>query len=356
VVAAVLALLAAAPPRGVEACQTCHPAVAATYVQTAHFQASRPAEARSILGSFAPGSNVLRTRTSGVSFTMERRAGGFYQRGQAGGRTRSERFDIVIGSGRRGQSYLYWRNGMLFQLPVSYFVATGGWVNSPGYPDGEVHFDRVIPPRCLECHSTHFGWEGRFPQAKYQQDYALGLSCQKCHREGPDHATAGKLAPLSRERKIDACALCHSGLREPVRAPFSFRPGENLNRYLEPETGADQAQPEVHGNQVGLLRGSKCFRSSPEMTCSTCHNVHREERDIGQQSGKCAQCHEAAPCKPAAQLGPRAGERCVDCHMPDQRSNVITIQTPGRRLAQLYRTHRIAVYPEAAQAVLRSLR
>ena len=69
------------------------------------------------------------TRVPGVFFRMERREAGFYQTGVQGGRSRSERFDLVIGSGRRGQSYLYWRNGLLFLLPVSYHVGTGRWIN-----------------------------------------------------------------------------------------------------------------------------------------------------------------------------------------------------------------------------------
>jgi len=87
-----------------------------------------------------------------------------YQSTESGVKSRTERIALVIESGRKGQSYLYWKNGLLFQLPVSFLVERGGWTNSPGYADGEVNFDRLIPPRCLEYHATSFKIEGHFPQ------------------------------------------------------------------------------------------------------------------------------------------------------------------------------------------------
>jgi hypothetical protein len=37
----------------------------------------------------------------------------------------TERFDYVIGSGGKGQTYLYWKGDLLFQLPVSYWTELG---------------------------------------------------------------------------------------------------------------------------------------------------------------------------------------------------------------------------------------
>ena len=50
--------------------------------------------------------------------------------------TRTEALEMVIGSGRKGQSYLYWYHGLLFELPVSYLTAANQWINSPGDQDG----------------------------------------------------------------------------------------------------------------------------------------------------------------------------------------------------------------------------
>lgn len=270
-------------------CGICHRDITARFAQTAHANASQLASAASILGSFEPGSNRLYTRAPGVYFTMDRRADGFYQTGVAGGQSRTERFDVVIGSGRRGQSYLYWRDGALFQLPVSYHQGTKRWINSPGYEDGKVHFGRLIPAQCLDCHTT------RAPAG-----LALGIQCAHCHGGGERHEQ------LTRSNGIDACTKCHGGL-----------------------AGDHPPEPDVHGNQVGLLKSSRCFQRSGSMTCATCHDVHTVQRDAAAFSPRCAACH-ACKSEAATTTG------CVDCHMPLQQSKLIAVQS--------YRTHRIAVY------------
>ena len=288
-------------------CSSCHRAIAVAFAQTAHANSSRPATAESILGSFDAKRNTLNTRAPGVYFRMEKRAGGFYQTGVEGARSRTERFDLVIGSGRRGQSYLYWRDGLLFQLPVSYHAGSDRWISSPGYEDGKVHFGRGIPPQCMDCHASRFRLENLAGRLRYAKDYSLGIDCAKCHGEADRHDQ------IVRPSGIDLCARCHSGLEE-ERTP----------------------EPDVHGNQVGLLKASRCFERSGTMTCSTCHDVHRVERAPATLSARCGACHQIKACPTAAALGENARARCVDCHMPVLPSKVIEVQS--------YRTHRIAVF------------
>lgn len=295
------------PARAALECGSCHRRIASSFSATAHANASRLATAASILGPFDGKRNTLLTRLPGVYFRMEERAGVFYQTGFEGGRSHTERFDLVIGSGRRGQSYLYWRDGLLFQLPVSYHVGSRRWINSPGYEDGKVHFGRGIPPQCMDCHASRFRLEQVAARVRYADDYLLGIGCGKCHGEAVRHEQ------IVRPSGIDLCARCHSGLEEE-------RPPE----------------PDVHGNQVGLLRASRCFQRSGSMTCTTCHDVHRVERDLGALSARCGACHGIQECPRAAALGENGRARCVECHMPVLPSKVIEVQT--------YRTHRIAVY------------
>src|SRR3989475_4550049 len=105
-------------------CEACHPEIVATFRETAHFRTSADASAQSIKGHFAPGRNVLRTGSQGIYFRMERRDNVFYQTAvdSARGRSRTERIDLVVGSGRRGQTYLYWRGGPLFSRTGSYIL------------------------------------------------------------------------------------------------------------------------------------------------------------------------------------------------------------------------------------------
>src|SRR6185503_6864215 len=93
---------------GDEQCLECHEKQR-TYLNTAHHLTSREANATSIAGSFAPGKNVLATQRE-LQYRMEARADGFFQTGVLGTPpdtiSVSERFAFVIGSGRKGQTYL----------------------------------------------------------------------------------------------------------------------------------------------------------------------------------------------------------------------------------------------------------
>jgi len=364
--------------RGVESCRVCHQAIFDTFIQTAHFKTSARAGDSSITaegkGKFSDGRNVLRTRTAEVYFKMERRGADYYQTAieaavdASKNRSRTERFDIVIGSGRKGQSYLYWKTGLLFQLPVSYLVGIEEWINSPGYVDGQINFERVIQPRCLECHSASFKLEMAGGRPQYSSDYELGVTCAKCHGEGEQHVAYQSAHPTEKEgkhilnparfprdRQLDNCALCHSGAWDPKKPPFSYQPGQRLDEYAP--SGAGEADPaaDVHGNQIALLRQSKCFRASPAMSCSTCHDVHQRERDLVQLAQKCLSCHQTGQCKVAAKLGPRMMNYCVDCHMPNRKSNLIRINAPVKQFAPEYRSHAIGVYRQVAEATLQTI-
>jgi Cytochrome c554 and c-prime len=369
-------------PRGVESCRACHQTIFDAFIQTAHFKTSTRAGASSITGegkgAFSDGRSILRTRTADIYFKMERRGADFYQTAvdSSKNRSRTERFDVVIGSGRKGQSYLYWRDGLLFQLPVSYLTGIDEWINSPGYVDGQINFERVIQPRCLECHSGSFKLVMAGGKPRYSSDYELGITCAKCHGEGDQHVAYQSAHPtekgaekegkyilnparFSRDRQLDNCALCHSGAWDPRKPPFSYRPGQRLDEYAPAGAGEADQGADVHGNQIALLRQSKCFRASPAMSCSTCHSVHQQERDLVGHAQKCLSCHqraqEAIQCKVAAKIGPQMMNYCVDCHMPNRKSSLIRINAPGKQFAPEYRSHAIGVYRQVAEAALHAI-
>ncbi len=345
-------------------CRSCHEAIVTSYLETAHFNTSAEAGATTIRGSFTPGRNTLRTRAPGVYYTMEQRGETFYQtaRDSGQGLERSEPFGIVVGSGRKGQSYLYWSKGVLLQLPVSWLSGVDQWINSPGYADGLVDFERVIPPRCLECHSTSFRLEEIKGGARYAQDYTLGLSCRKCHGPGEEHVAwhtanpgAGEgrsiysPAGSPRDQQLDNCGVCHGGALKLKQAPFSWQPGSAFSDHFERVNVMDSVIPDVHGNQVALLEGTPCFRASPGMTCSTCHDVHRPERDLTVMAGKCLACHQADRHPQAAALGDRLMAECIDCHMPNRPSQALKLTGDSPQSAIMYRSHAIGIYPAAGR-------
>lgn len=345
-----------------ESCRPCHAAIVASYLGTAHFASTAVADTATVHGSFAPGQNVLQTANPAIAFTMERRPDGLWQtaRDTVFDLSRSERFGVVVGSGRKGQSYLFWASGVLVQLPVSWLAAPDRWINSPGYQDGQVDFDRIIPPRCLECHSTAFRVEQVPTGLRYADDYQLGISCQKCHGPGAEHVTwhtanpgASKAhaiyqpAVAPRQQQLDACAVCHGGPLKLTQPAFSYRPGARFDDHFARLPEPDSVVPDVHGNQVALLERSACFTASPAMTCATCHDVHQAERDPVAMAGKCLACHDAAAHPGASTLSDRLMRECVDCHMPSRPS--MALQLRGAGAAIRYRTHAIAIYPTEAR-------
>ena len=342
-------------------CRACHLDIAESYLRTAHHLTSRLPTSESIAGSFAAGNNLLKTSNPALYFQMESRPDGFYQTAMLslpqGSSSHSEKIDIVIGSGRFGQTYLYWKENRLFQLPVSYWIDPAGWVNSPGYHDGIAKFDRPVPPRCLECHSTFAQYiPGGLGENRYEpSSVQLGISCELCHGPGGAHVKAmtaaqpisGHIvnpAKLARDRQIEVCAECHSGRRQPLLPPFSYIPGAPLDHYLQAADSSTKV--DVHGNQFGLLQLSRCFRESATMTCATCHNVHQVQRDAAGFSSRCLQCHRPESCRLFPKFSDKIVAGCVNCHMPVQQSNLIISNSNGKQARPFLRTHWIKVYPE----------
>jgi predicted CXXCH cytochrome family protein len=256
-----------------------------------------------------------------------------------------------------GQTYLYWKDNLLFQLPVSYWVDLGTWVNSPGYRDGTANFDRVVTPRCLECHVTYAeSVTGLGLLNAYKpESLVVGISCERCHGPGREHVeamttskAAGSIvnpAKLPRESQIEICAQCHGGRRIAMTAAFSYVPGEPLDKYFRQDQ-PNTTRVDVHGNQVALLQMSRCYQASADMTCSTCHDVHQTQRDVAGFSDRCLQCHRPETCGEFPKLKEKIVKSCVDCHMPVQTSNLIIANSKENETRAMVRTHWIKIYPD----------
>jgi len=361
---------------GDQVCASCHRDQSGSYLQTAHHLTSSLPTKNSILGSFQTPASILKIQDPapaigdpGLTYKMERKNDRFFEIAITGFQdqlqSRTESIDIVIGSGVRGQSYLYWKGNSLYELPVSYWSDGHQWINSPGYRNGPPNFLRQAIPRCLECHMSYIKPLLPGPVAnRYDQATLLtGISCETCHGPGSAHTAMHRAgvsgspkspdssilnpAAFSRDRQIDMCALCHSGAKQdPLAAAFSYTPGTPLASYLRPVAVAEDSHPDVHANQVGLLKKSRCFAASETMTCSTCHQVHAPERPAASYSAKCLGCHKAESCGMAQRLGPKIKSNCIDCHMPLEQTQAIVSQTGDKVIRTTMRTHWIRVYPD----------
>jgi hypothetical protein len=356
------------------ACLACHKEQSLSYADTAHHLTSQLPGKDSILGSFKEDENILMIQDPLVTdtdprlfFKMDIEHDDHYETAIAekGSQklTRSERIDIVTGSGVRGQTYLYWAGNELYELPVSYWSDGNQWINSPGYEDGTANFARHVDPRCLECHATYIHPLSLDPQTNnYDRDSLVtGISCEVCHGPAADHvarerngstrsrtSSDGIINPasFSRDRQVDLCALCHNGAeRKELTPAFAYLPGKPLDQYFAAAPVDSANQLDVHGNQVGLLKKSRCYLSSPNMSCSTCHDVHHRERPAANYSDRCLGCHRWQSCGASRTLGSEIASNCIDCHMPMQVTNAIVSKTANRSLHTSIRTHWIKVYP-----------
>ena len=347
---------------GTEKCLSCHQAQK-SFLGTSHYLTSRVATRESIAGKFEDGQNILNTSDPELFYRMEARKEGFYQTAILGTVPNavyvSKRFDLVLGSGRKGQTYLYWdKSDLLYELPVSYWTELGTWVHSPGYEEGVVNFNRPVPPRCLECHASFFESLSDSPlENRYNRsNHILGISCERCHGPGREHSALHLAKPakqadekivnparISRERQLGLCALCHGGIGVSKTPAFSYTVGKDLQDYLELKLPSPTEAVDVHGNQVALLERSRCFQSST-MTCSTCHNSHVMQRDVADFSERCLACHKVQSCGLFATRKNELVGKCVDCHLPKQTSNVIVSSRGGAKIQPQVRTHWIKVY------------
>ena len=356
---------------GSAACISCHRQIVDSYKNTPHYHSAALADSSTIEGSFSKDANTFLVNDT-AKVVMEERMDGHYQVLYVNGKpARAERFDIVFGYSK-GQTYLYWKKDLIYQLPISWFTDLHRWTKSPGYPPGMPFFGRPVLERCFECHASFITQSS--PQdvnALDRKSMILNIDCERCHGPAAKHVAFQTDAPdekqgrfivscksLTRRQRIDMCAVCHAGSNNiPLRTTFAFKPGDSASHFAFALHSVSN-RPDVHGDQAALLASSKCFKMS-DMDCNTCHNTHvNDHGDFAGIAQRCQGCHSAANhnfCKIADSVD--AGflqANCTTCHMPAQASEIIkfktTETTPNTAIHMI--NHHIAVYPEESKRVL----
>lgn len=363
---------------GSASCANCHKEICNSHLTTAHYLTSGIANEKNIKGSFERGRNIFAFNFN-ASVAMEKRQQGFYQVEYVEGKEHTaKQFDVVVGSGTKGQTYLNWDKDHLFQLPITYFTATNQWCNSPGYP-GKVVFNRPVTSRCMECHSTYADVTPASKQAPESFDKSkmiYGVDCEKCHGPAAEHVAYQTKNPtvktakfiinpssLTRQQNLDLCALCHGGRLQKSKPSFSFKVGDLLTDYFKTNnTPQFAAEIDVHGNQFGLMTASKCFMQSKTMTCNSCHNSHKNEAgQVKVFSQRCITCHateHVGSCKMSTAVGESISNNCVDCHMPLEQSRAIVVLLPGNDAPTpaKMRSHYIKIYPNETKKFMEQLK
>ncbi|MDH7447999.1 multiheme c-type cytochrome [Aquimarina sp. 2201CG14-23] len=354
-------------------CVDCHQKIVEEHYKTAHFNSFQPVNKNTIKGSFQKGENTL-ILNKDVTFHFVEKDSAFYQEPIFNNQNTpfySAKMDIAVGSGTKGQSYLMWNNNHLLQLQASYFTPTDSWINSPGAPD-QLAPARPVLERCLECHTTFVqNISGNKKGNQFhKKNIVYGIDCQRCHGPVQDHVKYHKQHPkdktakhiiqyssLSRQQRLDACALCHSGLRtETTERAFSYMIGDTLKKFSFPDYDESSLEElDVHGNQYGLLKASKCFTKSNALDCITCHDPHKKERgNFLSFNQKCMNCHaslkKTVQCSGDKNNIEKMNNNCIQCHMPLVKSKTMKIQIPkGDEISVDVRTHLIGIYNKEDQ-------
>jgi len=236
-----------------------------------------------------------------------------------------------IGAGVGDMSFVLNNNGRWFFSPLEFFTKLG-WRPAPHEWRSNGGLESVpITAQCLQCH-TSTPLPDVHPLNNLQDFVPQPISCATCHGDGRQHIElmqrdefAAELLILNPvdfaiEQQLDLCARCHlegdAHIELSNGAIQQIAPGVDLLDKHAVMVGTELKPNELRFvSQVQRLSASECFKQSPKMTCTTCHDPHQPARYQQRASfdAKCASCHPEITSGHQAKQNERS---CVACHMP----------------------------------------
>src|SRR5262245_51590316 len=237
---------------GDAACAPCHQRIAEAYRRHPMGQSLFPVDEAPTIERFdAAGHNPF--DAGGFHFAIERQERQIRHtasRTGAGGTVLAQLsapIKYVLGSGKRGRSYLVETDGFLNQSPVSWYAQAERWDLAPGYANDKPHTDRQITAECLFCHSNEVARVTNSVNLYHKpifRGHAIG--CERCHGPGELHVRAAeRKAALERTivnpRQLEphlreaVCQQCHlqgvMRVERLGRSVFDYRPGLSLHEF-----------------------------------------------------------------------------------------------------------------------------
>jgi predicted CXXCH cytochrome family protein len=340
-------------------CESCHKEIYRKYRETPMAQGSGRAIDGMIPADFLHKTSGIRYRItahdSRVYLSYER-----LSNSPADSLKGEEQLLYFLGSGRRGRTYLFQRDGYWFEIPINWYAKKGLWDMAPNY-QSSVEMPNTLPvdSSCLHCHASGVQAELADARNHYAAQPFLygGITCEQCHGDPSQHLAKNGHGPILNpdklpvDRRDSICLQCHLeaeiSVNRPGRTLYDFHPGDEVS---------DDVVRFVHKNAVGAggratsqweaLLQSACKRQSGDrLTCTTCHDPHSSpspEQAVAFYRGKCLSCHAEAKFSTAHH--PEQPD-CASCHMPrsntqdiaheqvtDHRIQIVggpTVQNPG---------------------------
>ena len=166
-------------------CASCHREIYDRYMKTPMARAS---------GSAADGMVSVPAdfvnKASGVHYQIKEDGGQLYldydrsenaRGGQLHGR---EELQYFVGSGTRGRTFLFQREGYWFEAPINWYAKKGIWDMAPGFQHvQEMPLTLPADSGCLSCHASNV--QPALPDARNHYRGAPfetgGITCERCH-------------------------------------------------------------------------------------------------------------------------------------------------------------------------------
>ena len=255
---------------------------------------------------------VLSFQSGPYSYRIERKGNESIYTVTDGHQTLTIPLGWAFGLGRAGQTYVFEKDGALYESRVSYYSSLDGLDLTMGAanlkPENLLEaagrsIGKAERVRCFGCHSTN-----SLVNNKLSMDALTpGVQCERCHGPTENHLAGIKagntqlaqmkdLRQMSSEETSDFCGQCH--------------------RTWDEIAGSGMLGIANIRFQPYRLTSSKCYDSDDSrIKCTACHNPHDEvNRNDAVYDAKCQACHGGA--KASAVHCKVATANCVSCHMP----------------------------------------
>ncbi|MFO7765825.1 MAG: multiheme c-type cytochrome [Pelovirga sp.] len=243
-------------------------------------------------------------------------------------------------------------DGHVFLRFQYYWTTEDGKDNNPRvHTYGET---RSYEDRCLACHSTGYDYDlsnkiDRTVASGYQLTDVvadLGVSCEACHGPGSAHianiskdreaglANIINPAEFTNQQQLDACGACHARNNKWHENTYrndtpKFLIGDNLDELVE-IARIEHTPKRFHDDGVGSSHRMEYndMEQGPKagMTCTTCHNVHKENTLKMEFSALCASCHGPDHGYDIDKVMPK---RAKSSNIPDIRTHTFILDENG---------------------------